>query len=284
MQVFSSILLLMVGAMLLNADPARGSSNCQAHFKVLGNEKVGTVYGAISRAMQGASETITANGYTVSVSQKGRCSVDIRMEDAGKSLVCSETITICPDDLPQEEVDRLRLRHDREELQRQERIRQLEEESKARMEARNRDKELAREEDKQRLLEGVPREYQENPERYLPIVCNDYYAELKNVRSCQNDSECGQVLAGTSCGCTRDLVARKNADLAKLQELRKTSLALLGISSTVPDACSDLHAASICDCPEANGFLCVDSVCKWNYTPAIIIQGVPESPTRPGEH
>jgi len=269
MPVFLSMLLLMVGAIFLNADPARGSSDCQAHYEVLGNEKAGLVFGAISRAMYGVSETITGNGYTVSLSPKGRCSVDIRMEDAGKSLVCSETITICMDDLPQEEADRLRQRHDMEELKRQELLHQLEEEGKARMEAGNREKERAREEHEKQLLEGVPREYLENPERYLPIICNEYNVELKNVRSCQNDTECGQILAGTSCGCTRNLVARKNADLAKFKDLRKTSLALLSISSAVPDACSDVAAMSTCDCPETNGFLCVDSVCKWNYTPAI---------------
>jgi hypothetical protein len=284
MPVVLSMLLMMVGAIFLNADLARASSNCQAHYEVLGKEKADAVLGAISRAMFGASETITGNGYSVSLSPKGRCSIDIRMEDAGKSLVCSETMTLCLDDLPQEEVDRIRQRNDREELKRQELLVQLGEEGKARVEAGNREKERAREEHKKQLLEGVPREYLENPERYLPIVCNEYHVELKNVRSCQIDTECGQILAGTSCGCTRDLVARKNADLAKFKDLKKTSLSLLSISSTVPDACSDVAAMSTCDCPEANGFLCVDSVCKWNYTPVTTIPGTPESVTQPREH
>ena len=281
---FSSMLVLMVTAIFLNAAPARGSSNCQAHVEELGKENVGAVLGAISGAMYGGSKTIIVNGYTVSVSPKGKCSVDLRMEDAGKSLVCSETLTLCMEDLPREEADRLRQRHDQEELERKERLLQLEEESKAHMEVHNREKEVAREEHQKQLLEGVPREYLENPGRYLPIICNDYHVELKNVSSCQKDSDCGQILAGTSCGCTRDLVARKNADLAKFLELRKSSLALLSISSTIPDACSDFARTSPCDCPEANGFLCVHSECKWNYITKMTMPGAPESPFDRGEH
>jgi len=268
MPVFSWMLLLMLGYISFNADLARGSSNCQAHYEVLGKEKAAAVYGAISRVMYGASETITGNGYTVSLSPKGRCSVDIRMEDADKSLVCADTITICMDDLTREEADRIRQRHDMEELKRQELLHQLEGEGKALIEAENREKKRALEEYEKQLLEGVPREYLKNPEQYLPIVCNEYNVELKKVRSCQNDTECGQILAGTSCGCTRNLVARKNVDLTRFKDLRKTSLALLSMSSTVTDACSDIAAVSTCDCPEANGFLCVDSVCRWNYTPS----------------
>jgi hypothetical protein len=206
------------------------------------------------------------------------------MEDDGKTLVCSESVTICMDDLPQEEVDRLRLRYAQEELERKEQLLRFEEESKARWEERNREKERAREEHQKQLLERVPGEYLENPERYLPIMCKDYHVELKNVRSCQKDSECGQILAGTSCGCTRNLVARKNADLAKYLELRKTALALLSITSTFPDACSDFSSATPCDCPEADGFLCVDNICKWNYIPKMTVPGAPESPPVRGEH
>ena len=265
MPTFSVALLFFIAVISLNAGMAWGAAECQAHFEKLGQEKTGAVLGAISRAMYDSGETITSNGYTVSVVKKGKCSIDIRMEDAGKATICSETITMCMDDLPPEEVDRIRRRYEREEKERQELLLRLEED-KASIESHNREKEQALQEYRRQLSEGVPQEYLENPELYLPAACKDYNAELNKIRSCQNNADCGQVLVGTSCGCTRNLVARKEANLTKFNDLRKTALALLSISSTMHDECSQITMGSTCDCPDADGFLCVDKVCTWNYT------------------
>lgn len=85
---------------------------------------------------------------------------------------------------------------------------------------------------------------------------NDYATELAEIRACTEDSECGQVLVGTSCGCTRNLVARNDADLADYEEIRtKAQL----------NEC-DIGGFSTCDCPAADGFACDAGVCTWNYT------------------
>jgi hypothetical protein len=81
------------------------------------------------------------------------------------------------------------------------------------------------------------------------------YEELAAIRSCTADDECGQVLRDTSCGCTRDLVARLDADVTRFNELRTTQVD--------GERCSDL--GSSCDCPEADGFECKDNQCAWRY-------------------
>lgn len=87
-----------------------------------------------------------------------------------------------------------------------------------------------------------------------PIV-GDYEAELAEIRACETADECGQVLAGTSCGCTRNLVARIDADLADLEEIRAKAEA---------NECS-LGGISTCDCPAVDGFACEAGTCTWNY-------------------
>lgn len=79
-------------------------------------------------------------------------------------------------------------------------------------------------------------------------------AELEKVQSCSTASECGQTIPGSSCGCTRDLVARKDASLEHYLELQKSASALCG------------GGGSTCDCPTADGFACVNQRCSWNYT------------------
>lgn len=75
-----------------------------------------------------------------------------------------------------------------------------------------------------------------------------------SIRSCTEDAECGQVLPGTSCGCTRDWVARLDADPTDLYAL-------------IDDAgACDLGLEGTCDCPEAYGFECADGTCEWDYS------------------
>lgn len=79
-------------------------------------------------------------------------------------------------------------------------------------------------------------------------------AEIDSIQACESDDECGQPLQGTSCGCTRNLVARKDADIGRFEELRDEH-----------GARCDGGLVSTCDCPEANGFKCSSNRCGWNY-------------------
>jgi len=79
--------------------------------------------------------------------------------------------------------------------------------------------------------------------------------ELAEVQACATAADCGQPIAGSSCGCTRNLVARKDADLSRYLELR----------SRASDNDCEI-GGSTCDCPVADGFACVNQRCTWNYT------------------
>lgn len=82
-------------------------------------------------------------------------------------------------------------------------------------------------------------------------------AELAQIQACSSAAECGQVLEGTSCGCTRHLVARSDADVARFQEIQA---AINGAE------CGGF--VSTCDCPAADGFACEQGRCAWNYVDA----------------
>jgi hypothetical protein len=79
--------------------------------------------------------------------------------------------------------------------------------------------------------------------------------ELASIQACSADAECGQPLLGTSCGCTRDLVARTDADISGFSEIQ-ASLAEAGCDGLI----------TTCDCPAADGFACVGGRCTWNFT------------------
>jgi hypothetical protein len=79
-------------------------------------------------------------------------------------------------------------------------------------------------------------------------------AELASIQACSSDAECGTDLQGTSCGCTRNLVARVDADLTRFNQIQE-SLAAAECGGFI----------STCDCPPADGFACVESRCTWNY-------------------
>jgi hypothetical protein len=80
-------------------------------------------------------------------------------------------------------------------------------------------------------------------------------SELAQIQRCSADAECGQPLRGTSCGCTRDLVARTDADTTRFYEI---------LDELVASECGGL--VSTCDCPAADGFACSAGRCTWNYT------------------
>lgn len=89
--------------------------------------------------------------------------------------------------------------------------------------------------------------------------CEDFYpvfeAEIAEIRGCDAADQCGVEMQGTSCGCTRNWVARLDADLSDFDALVKLAQEL---------EC-ELPFFSTCDCPEAKGFTCTDGICNWNY-------------------
>lgn len=90
----------------------------------------------------------------------------------------------------------------------------------------------------------------------LPETCEEwralYDAQAANVTACASPDECA-ALPGTSCGCTRNLVVNKDADLTTFWQIYKDmGQAGCGIITT-------------CDCPPADGYLCQDGQCAWNY-------------------
>lgn len=101
-----------------------------------------------------------------------------------------------------------------------------------------------------------------------PRTCDDvvdaYLAALDEVSSCAVADDCGQPIPGTSCGCTRDRVARVDADLSEVQALQEEG----------QERECDLGGTSVCDCPEALGFDCLEGTCafnrvdRWPYLPA----------------
>ncbi|MEM6993339.1 MAG: hypothetical protein AAF721_22695 [Myxococcota bacterium] len=87
-------------------------------------------------------------------------------------------------------------------------------------------------------------------------VVEEFLTETAEIRSCNVDADCGQVLSGTSCGCTRNWVARTDADVDAWEDMRQD----------VFDAgCNIPGGISTCDCPAADGFACEDNICTWNY-------------------
>lgn len=82
-----------------------------------------------------------------------------------------------------------------------------------------------------------------------------FWAEVAEIRGCEEDKQCGQVLTGTSCGCTRNWVARLDADTSHF-------LALVDLAGELR---CELPFISTCDCPEADGYRCDAGTCSWNY-------------------
>ncbi|MDC3960390.1 hypothetical protein KEG38_41440 [Polyangium jinanense] len=93
------------------------------------------------------------------------------------------------------------------------------------------------------------------------LTCAELEVELPKERqaimSCTADVQCGQELKGTSCGCTRNLVARLDADATRFYELLEQWQTL---------ECEEIIVGT-CDCPNANGFACKNGFCTWNYVP-----------------
>jgi hypothetical protein len=87
--------------------------------------------------------------------------------------------------------------------------------------------------------------------------CRDAELYIREARYCERDRDCGQPILGTSCGCTRDWVANRSADIDDVQGLI-SELQAEGNDCGFP-------LASNCDCPAADGFVCQNNQCEWNY-------------------
>lgn len=94
-----------------------------------------------------------------------------------------------------------------------------------------------------------------NPSDECIDIEQDLAIELDDIQSCTDDADCGQVLIGTSCGCTHNLVARVDADPTDFEELQQDAF----------DHECEVGFTSVCDCPEAAGFRCDAGTCAWNY-------------------
>jgi len=92
------------------------------------------------------------------------------------------------------------------------------------------------------------------------VSCDDRVKELAatlaSAQKCDSAADCGQRIPESSCGCTRDLIARNDADLSPYLAQR----------SKVRELGCETVGGSTCDCPNADGYACIDHVCGWNYT------------------
>lgn len=88
------------------------------------------------------------------------------------------------------------------------------------------------------------------------MACSDWMGEydrmVEYLGRCDAADECVGI-SGTSCGCTRNLVLNKDSELGGFWSLvEQMNQAGCGIATT-------------CDCPPADGYLCEDGHCAWNY-------------------
>lgn len=92
-----------------------------------------------------------------------------------------------------------------------------------------------------------------DPLRTCDAIVADLQEEAERIQSCTRDDECGQILEGTSCGCTREWVARTDADASTFWDY---------VEEGTERAC-ELPFDSPCDCPPSPGPTCLDGVCGW---------------------
>lgn len=88
--------------------------------------------------------------------------------------------------------------------------------------------------------------------------CADYAimldVETRLAGSCVSDSECGQIMTGTGCGCTKDnLIANHNFDLTYFYDL-------LGEATAME---CNVAFGTPCDCDGAAVPVCRAGQCTW---------------------
>ena len=109
---------------------------------------------------------------------------------------------------------------------------------------------------------------QPNPGPSCDSLQKELKSTLSDVQRCTSAADCGQPIPGSSCGCTRDLVARKDANLSSYLAQR-AKVSELGCAT---------DGGSTCDCPSAEGFTCTNNVCGWNY---VRVEPEPEPACQP---
>lgn len=84
-------------------------------------------------------------------------------------------------------------------------------------------------------------------------LANEIEVERQLLQHCDSDGDCGASEGKGSCGCTRGLAIRADADPTKYRALIDRA------------ASCELPLGSTCDCPAADGFRCESGRCAWNY-------------------
>jgi hypothetical protein len=76
---------------------------------------------------------------------------------------------------------------------------------------------------------------------------------LADLQACEADEDCGASVSEGTCGCTLAVPSRTDADPTQYIDLvRRVS------------ECTQ-EGGSVCDCPPADGFICDQNRCAWNY-------------------
>lgn len=95
---------------------------------------------------------------------------------------------------------------------------------------------------------------------YSTATCdelNEYLSDaVLEMRACSSDSDCAELGIPTygSCGCTHNLVVNVSANTTEYEEIVEAL-----------ENQEDCSLSGTCDCPEADGYVCQDSLCGWNY-------------------
>jgi hypothetical protein len=85
-------------------------------------------------------------------------------------------------------------------------------------------------------------------------VSKELEAERQRLQACESDNDCGASEGKGSCGCTRALAIRADADPTRYRALVDRAI-----------ACGLPAGGGSCDCPKADGFRCEKASCAWNY-------------------
>jgi hypothetical protein len=94
------------------------------------------------------------------------------------------------------------------------------------------------------------------PDRDCSSVETALAEKLADLQACETDEDCGASVSTGTCGCTRATPIHNGATDSSTAEysdlVRKLS------------SCK-MQGGGSCDCPAADGFVCRDNKCAWNY-------------------
>ncbi len=82
-------------------------------------------------------------------------------------------------------------------------------------------------------------------------------SSVTQMRKCSMDSDCTELKSTYgSCGCTNNLVVNQSADATNYKKY----------SQLLIDQCGIIGGP--CNCPSADGVICQNNLCQWDYTPS----------------